>query len=353
MDEFARRLLAWFDQHGRHDLPWQQNPTPYRVWISEIMLQQTQVATVIPYYHRFMQAFPTLTALAEADHDAVMAHWAGLGYYSRARHLHRAAQQVCAQHAGQLPEQLDALMALPGIGRSTAGAILSIACAQATPILDGNVKRVLCRYHAIDGWPGQREVEQRLWQYAISHTPQQRNAAYTQAIMDLGATLCRRSRPQCTQCPLQADCQARQQQRSHALPTQRPRKALPERHTTMLLLQNARGELLLQRRPPSGIWGGLWSLPECPTEQPAQHWCHTQLGLEPASLQAHPSLLHTFSHYRLHIHPMSGQIQDGAGQIMEPSAALWYNTESITQLGLPAPVKTLVEQIVLNKEPTL
>ena len=351
MTTLAPRLLKWFDLHGRHDLPWQQDPTPYRVWVSEIMLQQTQVATVIPYYQRFMARFGDLASLAAASEDEVLAHWAGLGYYSRARNLHRAAKQVCTEHAGQLPCRLDALQALPGIGRSTAGAILSLACGQRQPILDGNVKRVLCRYHAIDGWPGKRDVEQQLWQLAEQHTPARRCDAYTQAIMDLGATVCRRSKPQCDHCPLTADCQAHRQQRSHELPARKPRQTLPQRSTTMLLLRNDAGELLLHRRPPSGIWGGLWSLPECPHDQQAARWCREKLGLVLKDMQEHAGLPHTFSHFRLHIHPVSARVQGRAGHIMEADDALWYNTESIQQLGLPAPVKTLVQQIVLNKEP--
>ena len=350
MDRFARRLLDWFAQHGRHELPWQQQPTPYRVWVSEIMLQQTQVATVIPYYQRFMARFPDVASLAHAAEDELMAHWAGLGYYSRARNLHRAAQQIVEQHGGQFPKGLDALIALPGIGRSTAGAILSIACGQATPILDGNVKRVLCRYHAIEGWPGQAAIERQLWQWAKQHTPTQHNAAYTQAIMDLGATLCRRSKPRCDICPQQADCLAYAQQRCHELPTRKLRKALPERHTTMLLLQNPAGDWLMHKRPPQGIWGGLWSLPECPHDQQIEAWCSEHLGLTVDKSTAHPTLSHTFSHFRLHIHPVSALAQTQTERIMEANGTLWYNTESISQLGLPAPVQTLVQQLIISKE---
>ena len=351
MDPFAHRLLAWFERHGRHDLPWQQDPTPYRVWVSEIMLQQTQVATVIPYYQRFMASFPDLATLASASEDELMSHWAGLGYYSRARNLHQAARQICTQHHGRFPQQLEQLLALPGIGRSTAGAVLTLACGQHQPILDGNVKRVLCRYHAIEGWPGKREVEQQLWQLAAQHTPHDRCADYTQAIMDLGATVCRRSKPQCEQCPMSHDCLAHRQQRCQQLPTSKPRKALPQRQTIMLLLQNPAGELLLQRRPPSGIWGGLWSLPECPHDQQAETWCSERLGLKLSQMREHAELAHTFSHFRLHIHPLSARAEGRAGHIMEAGDTLWYNTESIQQLGLPAPVKILVEQFVLNKEP--
>ena len=350
MDIFAQRLLAWFDRHGRHDLPWQQERSPYRVWVSEIMLQQTQVATVIPYYQRFMARFPNVASLAAASEDELMAHWAGLGYYSRARNLQAAAKQVMTDHGGIFPQQRDALLNLPGIGRSTAGAILSLACDQASAILDGNVKRVLCRYHAIDGWPGKREVEQQLWQLAEQHTPASRFADYTQAIMDLGATVCRRSKPLCGQCPQQSDCQAHAQQRCQELPARKPRQVLPERHTTMLLLQNPAGELLLHKRPGQGIWGGLWSLPECPHDQDVERWCRQELGLQLSQTELHDSLPHVFSHFRLHIHPLCARAQPAQGRIMEADDTVWYNTGSIHQLGLPAPVKTLVHRLVLTKE---
>ena len=353
MDVFTSQLLAWFDQHGRHDLPWQQNPTPYRVWVSEIMLQQTQVATVIPYYQRFMQRFADVHSLAAASDDELMAHWAGLGYYSRARNLLAAARQVVDLHSGEFPNQLDILIQLPGIGRSTAGAILSIAHGQATPILDGNVKRVLCRYHAIDGWPGQGSVQRQLWQLAEAHTPTQRNADYTQAIMDLGATVCRRNKPLCGECPMQADCQAYAQQRSEALPARKPRKALPERQAHFLLLHDPQGQWLFERRPPQGIWGGLWSVPECPHDQDIQQWCHDKLGLHLSGIIQHAPLLHVFSHFRLQIHPVTALAEpldiSLAGGIMEASDTVWYNTESIYQLGLPAPVQTLVQQLIIPR----
>lgn len=346
MDQFAERLLAWFDQHGRHDLPWQQAPTAYRVWISEVMLQQTQVATVIPYYERFMARFPDVLSLAEAAVDEVLAHWSGLGYYSRARNLHRAAQLIRDANRGCFPEDLDKVMALPGIGRSTAGAILSLACAQHHPILDGNVKRVLSRFHAVEGWYGKREVEQRLWQLADEHTPDKRTAAYTQAIMDLGATLCTRSKPDCASCPVADGCEAREQGRITEFPGKKPRKALPRKRTAMLLLQNGQGELLLERRPPSGIWGGLWSLPECPHDEDIATWCRERLGLTVAEAGRWSPLVHTFSHFQLEITPVQGRVSGSTTMsIMEPGAALWYKTQSFNQLGLPAPVKRLLQRL--------
>ena len=217
-------MIAWFAQHGRKDLPWQQDPTPYRVWVSEIMLQQTQVRTVIPYYQRFMQAFPDLRALAAAPLDQVLHHWSGLGYYARARNLHRAAQRIRDDHAGRFPEDIEVVMRLPGIGRSTAGAVLSLACGQRHAILDGNVKRVLARFHAVEGWPGKTAVLEQLWALAEAATPQRDVAAYNQAMMDLGATLCRRGTPECPSCPLQSDCRACKLGRQSEFPAPRPRR---------------------------------------------------------------------------------------------------------------------------------
>jgi len=351
MDSFAERLLAWFERCGRHDLPWQQEPTPYRVWVSEVMLQQTQVTTVIPYYERFMARFPDVLSLADASVDEVLVHWSGLGYYSRARNLHRAAQLIRDRHGGCFPENIDEVMALPGIGRSTAGAILSLACRQRHPILDGNVKRVLSRFHVVEGWPGKREVEQHLWQLAEVHTPAKHTAAYTQAIMDLGATLCSRSKPACTACPVTAGCEAREQGRIAEFPGKKPRKALPLKRTEMLLLQNDQGELLLEQRPPSGIWGGLWSLPECPPGEDIALWCRERLGLQATEVGRWSPFLHTFSHFQLEIIPVRGRASGPATtSIMEPGAALWYKTQSFNQLGLPTPVKRLLQRLAEDNE---
>jgi A/G-specific adenine glycosylase len=351
VERFAERLLAWYDRHGRHDLPWQQNPTPYRVWVSEVMLQQTQVATVIPYFERFMGRFPELLSLADAPLDEVLAHWSGLGYYSRARNLHRAAQVVRDSHGGHFPGEIEAVMDLPGIGRSTAGAILSLACGQYHPILDGNVKRVLSRFHAVEGWYGKREVEQRLWQLAERHTPHERTADYTQAIMDLGATLCSRSKPDCSACPVAEGCVAHEQGRISEFPGKRPSKSLPRKHTVMLLLQNSEDELLLERRPPSGIWGGLWSLPECPHDVEIAKWCGERMGLELLQAQRWEPVVHTFSHFHLEITPVLARVRPLAGMsIMEPAASLWYKTESFDQLGLPTPVKRLLQRLAKDHE---
>ena len=261
-DSFASRLVSWFDSSGRHDLPWQHPRSPYRVWLSEIMLQQTQVQTVIPYFERFVAALPDLPSLAAAEPDDVIALWAGLGYYARARNLHKAAQVCVERHDGELPRDFDALAALPGIGRSTAGAILSQAHGLRYAILDGNVKRTLCRFHGIDGWPGSSAVEKKLWELAEAHLPEERLVDYSQAIMDFGATLCTRSDPSCVLCPLQVDCVALQEGRVEQLPESKPGKPLPERRTMMLVLRDLEGRVLLARRPASGVWSGMWSLPE-------------------------------------------------------------------------------------------
>lgn len=341
MDEFARTLLAWFDDHGRKDLPWQQDRNPYRVWVSEIMLQQTQVATVIPYFERFMAAYPELPALAGADLDDVLAHWSGLGYYSRARNLHRAAQQIMEQHEGRFPNDLEAVIALPGIGRSTAGAILAQALGQPHPILDGNVKRVLCRYYAIEGWPGQSAVHNRLWALAERHTPDTRVADYTQAIMDLGATVCRRSRPTCEACPVAFNCAARKEGAADRYPTSKPRKALPEKETLMVIVEDHAGRLLMEQRPPTGIWGGLWSFPECPPDRSLQDWAASELGLALNREQALPAVAHTFSHFRLRIIPVLARA-DTDGRIADASLR-WHPPEAVAGLGLPAPIRRLLE----------
>jgi A/G-specific adenine glycosylase len=351
-DQFAVRLLAWFDAHGRKDLPWQHDPTPYRVWVSEVMLQQTQVATVIPYYQRFMASFPGVAALAAADLDSVLAHWSGLGYYSRARNLHRAAQQIRDEHAGQFPDTLEAVMALPGVGRSTAGAILALSLQQRHPILDGNVKRVLSRYHAIDQWPGLPAVEKELWRLAEQHTPQLRVAHYTQAIMDLGATLCSRSRPRCHECPQQSECQANAQDAQSRYPVAKPRKSVPVRQATLLLVFDEAGDLLLERRPPSGIWGGLWSLPELSPESDPDTWGEEQ-RMKIDAAQEHAPFRHTFSHFHLDITPLELRVShDAPNGVMEPAGLVWYKTKSIHQLGLPAPIRRLLEQLhPIEEEP--
>jgi A/G-specific adenine glycosylase len=342
---FAGRVLTWFDQHGRKDLPWQYDTSPYRVWVSEIMLQQTQVRTVIPYFARFMQRFPDVQTLAAAPTDEVLHLWTGLGYYARARNLHRAAQQVCSEHAGSFPDNLEGLQSLPGIGRSTAGAILAIAFAQRASILDGNVKRVLARYHAVAGWPGQTAVHRQLWDFAEQHTPQRRVADYTQAMMDLGATLCTRSRPRCADCPLQDSCSAHAQGREGEFPGKKPRKVLPVRSTVFLILRDRQGHVLLQQRPASGIWGGLWCFPELDSVEAAAPWCRDRLGREPAATLPGPPFRHTFSHYHLDIQPLQVQLAIQPEAVMEASDQLWYNVQKPLEIGLAAPVARLLASL--------
>ncbi|MEW6353935.1 MAG: A/G-specific adenine glycosylase [Pseudomonadota bacterium] len=348
--DFAAALLEWFDRHGRKDLPWQIDPTPYRVWVSEIMLQQTQVGAVIPYYLRFMQRFPDARALADATLDEVLHLWTGLGYYARARNLRRSAVIVRDDYNGELPRDFAALQQLPGIGRSTAAAILALSGDQRHAILDGNVKRVLSRFHALDGWPGERRVEQKLWALAEAHTPAARVAHYTQAIMDLGATVCTRARPACHACPLARGCAAHAQGASGAYPAPKPPKTLPVRRSIFLMLRNARGEVLLEQRPPSGVWGGLWSFPEFPDTHDARalrRWCEEHLGYTVHDVAPRAPLRHSFSHFHLDITPVLARAV-AARRVMEQRATVWYNTAQPDARGLAAPVKRLLEE--LSKE---
>jgi len=337
---FANALLAWFDRHGRHDLPWQHPRDAYRVWLSEIMLQQTQVATVIPYFQRFVAKLPSLRDLAAADEDTVLALWSGLGYYRRARFLHKAAQLCVERHNGELPRDFDALSALPGIGRSTAGAILAQAYGLRYAILDGNVKRVLTRFHGIAGHPGEREVEKKLWLRADEHTPAERTADYTQAIMDLGATLCVRTRPLCAACPEQADCVAHRDHLTAQLPTPKPGKAIPTRSTLMLILRDAEGRVLLQRRGAQGVWSGLWSLPEAEDSDSA--WREAQRHAQIDDARSLSSFVHVFSHYRLQIQPLLFDHAAPAHVIADNADLRWYALADLPALGLPAPVRTLL-----------
>jgi A/G-specific adenine glycosylase len=305
------------------------------------MLQQTQVATVIPYYQRFMARFPTVEALAAADEEAVLAHWSGLGYYSRARNLHGAARILRDEHGGAFPAALDEVMALPGIGRSTAGAILALSRGEHHPILDGNVKRVLCRFHAVEGWPGRREVEKRLWQLAEGHTPKRRTGDYTQAIMDLGATLCRRSRPRCEACPVVGDCRAHAAGSVTEFPGKKPRKTLPQRAVLMPVAVNRQGEVLLEKRPPTGIWGGLWSLPECANEAEFAAWCEAHLAVTGETQPLAP-LRHTFSHFQLQIAPRHIEAAEPTERVADEAALAWHPLAALEQLGLPAPVRRIL-----------
>ena len=347
LDTFATRLLAWFEHHGRHDLPWQHPRTPYRVWLSEIMLQQTQVATATPYFLRFVQSFPTLPDLAAADNDTLMAHWAGLGYYARARNLHAAARRCVELHGGGLPRDLDALLALPGIGRSTAGAILSQAWNDPFPILDGNVKRVLTRYHGIAGHPGLPAVEKPLWALAaqqVAQVPQGRMADWTQAQMDFGATLCTRANPACILCPLQESCAAHAQGRVDSLPTPKPSKVLPEREASALLLEDAQGRILLCRRPPTGIWASLWTLPQADTDADLRTWFTDNIEGDYDGASALPPIVHTFSHYRLHLQPLHLRKVALRAQVGDNDGLRWVARADLASLGLPAPIRKLLDR---------
>lgn len=342
MNKFAEPMLTWFDRSGRHDLPWQHPRTPYRVWLAEIMLQQTQVQTVIPYYRRFVDALPDIAALAAAEPDRVVALWAGLGYYARARNLHQAAKICVEQHGGDLPTDFDALSALPGIGRSTAGAILAQAHGQRFAILDGNVKRVLCRYHGVAGWTASSAVEKKLWQLAEEHLPETRLADYTQAIMDFGATLCTRHDPSCVLCPLQSDCVALREGRVAELPESKPGKPLPERRTLMLILRDGDGRVLLARRPATGVWSDMWSLPEVADHDEARDFVgrHARADFDdnlPMAL-----IEHTFSHYRLHIAPLLWRDARPRDRIGDNDRFRWQSLTTLDEVGLPSPVRKLL-----------
>lgn len=342
-NDFQHRLLDWFDRHGRKSLPWQHDKTPYRVWVSEIMLQQTQVATVIPYYQRFMERFPDVHSLAAASQDDVLHLWTGLGYYARGRNLHKAARVVVEEHDGEFPvHSLEAMADLPGIGRSTAGAIISISTGRRAVILDGNVKRVLSRLHAVEGWPGKPKVERMLWQLAERYTPDERLPDFSQAMMDLGATLCSRGRPSCLLCPFEDVCLAHARGEERRFPESKPKKALPERQTHMLLLQDPRGCVMLEQRPPTGVWGGLWCFPQFDTPEALQAWldAHAPQAEQEPEWKA---FTHTFSHFRLTIVPQPVRCRQAA---VNDAGTLWYDPVRPANVGLAAPVKTLLGHLM-------
>jgi len=342
-DKFSSNLLDWFRINGRKGLPWQLERTPYRVWISEIMLQQTQVTTVIPYFERFIDAFPDVQTLANADIDQVMQHWTGLGYYARARNLHKTANILHHKYVNQFPDNLACIVALPGIGRSTAGAILSIAFEKREPILDGNVKRVLTRYHEIAGWPGNKKIEDKLWRLADSHTPYDNVAEYTQAIMDLGATLCKRSKPECDLCPVRKTCLAFSNNTQTKYPERKPQKILPIKNTVFAIIENKKGQLLLENRPPTGIWGGLWCFPEfnhgINIDETIEHQLHTKC----VQVNELEEVKHTFSHFHLIIKPLHIKVDDDALYVKDKPNYQWLDKINIElSKGLPKPVLTLL-----------
>jgi A/G-specific adenine glycosylase len=340
-EHFAQALIAWHARHGRHDLPWQQDRTPYRVWVSEIMLQQTQVTTVIGYFERFMARFPDPVTLADASVDEVLHLWTGLGYYARGRNLHRAAIRIRDEFGGDFPTRFDDVESLPGIGRSTAGAILALSQGQRFAILDGNVRRVLSRWFGIDGAPIDRATTTLLWDRAQECTPQENVATYTQAIMDMGATLCIRRKPQCEHCPVAEDCVARQTGRQHELPAAKTRRARPRRHTYMVVAQRSDGAVLLRQRPPAGIWGGLWAAPDFDTSEEAQRFVTQWRGGAPRAL---PTIEHSFTHFDLTITPWLVRCE-GLPAVMDAPDSLWFDARRPASIGLPAPVKSLLERV--------
>jgi len=336
----APRLIAWHARAGRHDLPWQNDRSAYRVWVSEIMLQQTQVSTVIPYFERFMARFPDIAALAAAPIDEVLHLWTGLGYYARARNLHRAAQRIHAAHDGVFPRKLEQVIELPGIGRSTAGAILAISAGARHPILDGNVKRVLARYFAIDGAPDAAATLETLWKFAADNTPARNVATYTQAIMDLGATVCTRAQPRCGECPLATDCRARRAGRQAELPQPKRRRAVRRRKRAVMLVARRAGAVLLVQRPPSGIWGGLWCLPEFDDRTGAARFAARHLASATIARASLPLIEHSFTHFDLEITPLVARC-DGEARVAE-GATMWYDLARPARVGLPAPIKNLL-----------
>jgi A/G-specific adenine glycosylase len=340
----ADLLLAWFDRCGRHDLPWQHPRTPYRAWLSEIMLQQTQVQVVVPYFERFVAALPDVAALAAAPLDQVLALWSGLGYYARARNLHAAARACVARHGGELPRDFDALLALPGIGRSTAGAILAQAWGERFAILDGNVKRVLARLHGIEGWPGTPANEKAMWALAQAQLPDSRMADYTQAQMDFGATLCTRFDPACVVCPLQHACFALQNGRVGELPAPRPSRAMPERSAVVLVLLGDDGRVLLQRRPGTGVWAALWSLPEAPDHASAREWFTRHVEGDYDGAEPLAAIDHGFTHYHLQLQPLRWPRVAARAQVADNGDLRWTARDELASLGIPAPIRKLLEQ---------
>ena len=339
---FAKRLVEWHGKHGRHDLPWQNTRNAYVIWVSEIMLQQTQVKTVIGYFERFMTRFPTLMALAEADEDQVLAHWSGLGYYARGRNLHQAARIIVHEQGGIFPRDFDAICALPGIGRSTAAAISAFAYDERRAILDGNVKRVLTRCFGIEGFPGDKKVESQLWALADGLLPDagENIAAYTQAQMDLGAAVCVRNRPLCALCPLADVCIARRENRIADFPGKKARKAVPLRHTSMLILLSQK-EVLLERRPPSGIWGGLWCFPELRNGEDVIAQSHARYGVTGAYGPQMESIKHGFTHFHLTIHPHIVEVTRRNSRTEQPGN-IWIAIEDAQHAAIPTPVRKLL-----------
>lgn len=336
---FSKRLLAWYEKYGRHNLPWQHNPTSYRIWISEIMLQQTQVTTVIPYYQRFMRSFSNIKALATASEDDVLSHWSGLGYYARARNIHKTAQIIHAQHRGKFPTTVDALSELPGIGQSTAGAIISFSMQKKAVILDGNVKRVLTRYFAIEEAVNKTETMNALWMRAEKLTPEKNAHQYNQAIMDLGATLCTRTKPRCPKCPFSKDCLAFKNNQSTFYPVKTVKKTRPIKSTCMLIIKNKQDEILLLKRPSKGIWGGLWSFPEESGGRSRRK--HLKL------MNEFPTITHQFTHFTLNIAPILLSIDNHSLLKIDAKEFIWYKLNSPLPGGISTPVAKILKALNL------
>ncbi len=342
--DFSQKIIAWQQVHGRHHLPWQNTHNPYAIWVSEIMLQQTQVQAVIGYYQRFMQRFPTLIDLANAPQDEVMRYWSGLGYYSRARNLHDAAQKIVDGFAAQFPQTMQDIQSLPGIGRSTAAAISAFAFQQRQAILDGNVKRIFARYFLISGWPGLPKVEKQMWHLAEQLLPEDNIQAYTQGLMDLGATLCTRSKPRCTECPIQSSCQAYAQQMVASLPTSKPKKSLPQKNTVMLIVLDG-DEVLLEKRPPSGIWGGLWSLPEISPQEIPDQVLQTRFALKAQASEPLAEVPHSFTHFKLNIIPQPMHLSQSASTLHAPQL-LWLPLHEAVNAAIPTPVRKILLNLI-------
>ena len=349
MSDISKKLLKWFDQHGRKNLPWQQDKTPYRVWISEIMLQQTQVATVIPYYEKFMQRFPNILDLANAEQDEVLSYWSGLGYYARARNLHKTAQIIRDKFAGQFPDKFHDVIELPGIGRSTAGAILSLALNQHHVILDGNVKRVLSRLYEVQGWAGKVSVLNEYWQLAEENTPKKRVADYNQAMMDLGASLCARGKnAQCQLCPLSINCLAYKSGSVAAFPHSKPKKQIPVRKTHMLMIYHENHGVYLEKRPPVGIWGGLWSFPQYENAQELADWCEQKWNYDVKDMKKWQKMRHTFSHFHLDITPVLVSVGNPKNFVMEEKSSVWYKLGQEKDRGYATPVMKLLDTLKIE-----
>jgi A/G-specific adenine glycosylase len=344
---FASKVVRWQKQHGRHDLPWQKTRDAYRIWLSEIMLQQTQVATVVPYYRRFLQRLPDIKSLAAAAEDDVLILWSGLGYYSRARNLHRAAKMVVAEHHGRVPQDIEALLELPGIGRSTAAAICVFAFGARHAILDGNVKRLFARRFGIAGYPGDAKVAAALWRETERQLPLRNIEAYTQGLMDLGATVCTRTKPHCEGCPVAPDCVARKRNAIKKFPAPRPRKTLPLRSTQMLVLLHA-GQVLLEKRAPTGIWGGLWSFPEVASGVDIVALCAQRYGATVATHASMRTIAHGFTHFKLDIVPQKMVVTRVAPRAQAPGV-MWLALGDALGAAIPAPVKRILAAIETEK----